>query len=483
MAGLKRFQYTEKDHAEIVADCIARIKQSYGENYWNDFEEDNSGRMLIETFAYIADLILFYLDHVANEVYLPTAMERQNLLNMCKLIAYQVKNAKPAHVDMTAYLNKPHEYDVILPQGSQLETSSGISFETDEDAIIKAGDISVHVSATEGETFEDIVGVSDGEANQEFYLPRTSVLEILSVTIAGHIWKEVDSVADQLPEAEVFMTELDAWGRARISFGNGYAGKIPSEDEDIVVTYRVGGGVTGNVAPHTIKTVRNVAKDAINETVTVYVDNESWAGGGAEPESLESIKLWGPRYYEAQNRCVTQRDYETIAMNYEGIAKVRAVTRERTGEANVIRYYVLTYGLTNDTVALAPQILKDNLLEYLNRYKMFTDWVEVEDGRWREINISGTLTVSQGFNASAVVNNVKEALEKLLSIEVRDMGQSLRISDVYSAIDNVEGVVHVELSDPSATVEADNDELLVLGGTDFKVIMEGASLELYEENF
>ncbi len=290
-------------------------------------------------------------------------------------------------------------------------------------------------------------------------------------------------LADQLPEAEVFMAELDAWGRARISFGNGHAGKIPPEDEDIIVAYRVGGGVVGNVAPHTIKTVRNVAKDANNEPVTVYVDNESWAGGGAEPESLESIRLWAPRYYEAQNRCVTQRDYETLAMNYEGIAKARAVVRERTGEANVVRYYVLTYGLTNDTVAVAPQVLKNNLLEYLNGYKMLTDLVEVEDGRWREIDVSGILTISQGFNASMVVNNVKEALKKLLSIEVRDMGQSLRISDVYSAIDNIEGVVHVELADPTATVEADNDELLVLGDTDFKVIMEGASLELYEENF
>ena len=88
MAGLKRFQYTDKDHANIVADCISRIKQSYGEQYWNDFEEDNAGLMLIEAFAYIIDLLLFYLDRQANETYLPTATERQNLINICKLIAY-----------------------------------------------------------------------------------------------------------------------------------------------------------------------------------------------------------------------------------------------------------------------------------------------------------------------------------------------------------------------------------------------------------
>ena len=95
MAGLKRFKYTDKDYEAIVEDCITRIKEVYGSKYWNDFEEDNSGRMLIEAFAYIVDLLLYYLDRQANETYLPTAKERQNLINICKLIGYTPKTAKP----------------------------------------------------------------------------------------------------------------------------------------------------------------------------------------------------------------------------------------------------------------------------------------------------------------------------------------------------------------------------------------------------
>ena len=78
MAGLKRFSYIDKDHAAIVADCITRIKETYGDGVWNDFEEDSSGMMLVETFAYTCDLLLFYLDRQANETYLLTATERQN---------------------------------------------------------------------------------------------------------------------------------------------------------------------------------------------------------------------------------------------------------------------------------------------------------------------------------------------------------------------------------------------------------------------
>ena len=213
------------------------------------------------------------------------------------------------------------------------------------------------------------------------------------------------------------------------------------------------------------------------------VTNESWAGGGSEPESIQSIKLWAPRFFETQKRGVTQRDYETLAMSYDGVAKARAVVKERSGEANIVRYYILSYGATSDSVALAPQLLKNNLLKFLNSYKMLTNYIEIEDGKWREVDFTGIITISQGMNADTVLENVKKVLAALLDINIREMGQSLRISDAYAAIDNVEGVVHVELDTPSATINAENNELLTLGDINFKFIMEGASLELYGENF
>ena len=76
MGGLKRFQFVGKDHQAIVEDCIARIKEEYGDA-WNDFEKDNSGVMLIESFAFNTDLLLFYLDRQANETYLSLADDVQ----------------------------------------------------------------------------------------------------------------------------------------------------------------------------------------------------------------------------------------------------------------------------------------------------------------------------------------------------------------------------------------------------------------------
>ena len=119
------------------------------------------------------------------------------------------------------------------------------------------------------------------------------------------------------------------------------------------------------------------------------------------------------------------------------------------------------------TVALAPQALKDALRAYLNDYAMLTALLEIEDGSWRSVDFKGVITISPGFKAGAILDNVTVALETLMDIETRDIGEALRISDVYVAIDNIEGVVHVELETPTSTVSADENELLILGDIDF----------------
>ena len=105
--------------------------------------------MLVEAFAYIADLLLFYLDQQANEVYLPTATERQNLINLCKLIAYSPSGAQAAQADLTVSIREPCDTDVTLSQGTQVETQNGVIFELRVDEVIKAGELSVTVAAIE----------------------------------------------------------------------------------------------------------------------------------------------------------------------------------------------------------------------------------------------------------------------------------------------------------------------------------------------
>ena len=98
---------------------------------------------------------------------------------------------------------------------------------------------------------------------------------------------------------------------------------------------------------------------------------------------------------------------------------------------------------------------------------MLTDWLEIEDGKFSEVDFSGTITIANGFNSSTVLKNIKNNLKSLMSLDTRDMGQPLRISDVYSIIDNTEGVDFVELTVPNKSIIPDINELLILGNVSF----------------
>ena len=113
------------------------------------------------------------------------------------------------------------------------------------------------------------------------------------------------------------------------------------------------------------------------------------------------------------------------------------------------------------------------MLVFLNKYKMFTDWLEIEDGSWKEVNFSGTVIISNGFDSDKVLSNINTAINSLLNIDIKEMGEPLRISDVYHALDNIEGVEYSELISPSATVTANKNELLVVGNINLTLKFKG----------
>ena len=99
---------------------------------------------------------------------------------------------------------------------------------------------------------------------------------------------------------------------------------------------------------------------------------------------------------------------------------------------------------------------------------MLTDWLEIDDGKIKSVDFSGTVTMSEGFNKSSVLHKISDAINNFMNVDTRDMGEPIRISDLYALIDNIEGVSFVELDSPSHTITPESNELLTLGSIDFR---------------
>ena len=78
---------------------------------WKDRSESDFGVVLIELFAYVADILSYYQDRVANEAYLATATQRRSLTRPGGSLAriQDEASARPATSSAAAHRNPVRE--------------------------------------------------------------------------------------------------------------------------------------------------------------------------------------------------------------------------------------------------------------------------------------------------------------------------------------------------------------------------------------
>ena len=86
--------YTNKDYTSFRNAMLALAAYRLPE--WTDRSEADPGVLLIELFAYMGDIVLYYQDRIASELFLHSAAERRSVVNHLRLIGYELNPAMPA---------------------------------------------------------------------------------------------------------------------------------------------------------------------------------------------------------------------------------------------------------------------------------------------------------------------------------------------------------------------------------------------------
>jgi len=95
--------YTGRDYYSIREELIARIQERIPE--WTASDPSDFGVALVEAFAYMGDLISYYIDRTANEFSLATATQRNSLLNIAQTYGYIPSGYRNALVEVTFFNN------------------------------------------------------------------------------------------------------------------------------------------------------------------------------------------------------------------------------------------------------------------------------------------------------------------------------------------------------------------------------------------
>ena len=220
--------YTARDFATIKEGLIDHAKRYYPETF-KDFDQAGFGSLMLDTVAYIGDVLSFYTDYQTNETFLETALEQESILKIGKQMGYRYKASGVSTGLVEVYIEIPANSDgtpntnylPIMKRGSTFNSIDGGTFTLTDDinfnddnvdillskvnestgvptfyVLRKAGEV---VSGTEQ---TEVVLVEEFEAFRKEKIADDvdgEIIEILSVfDTEGNEYFEVDSLSQDI---------------------------------------------------------------------------------------------------------------------------------------------------------------------------------------------------------------------------------------------------------------------------------------------
>ncbi|MFI5910934.1 baseplate J/gp47 family protein [Dactylosporangium sp. NPDC051541] len=494
--GQPVIDYMARDYESLLQAMREQIPTKLAE--WTDFaNEADFGNVLLQLFAHIGDILSYYQDRVANESFLGTARTRRSVIEHLRLIGYELGTAAPAAASLRLSVPGTVSDVVTIKKGDAFATMSqqdrsSVRFEYSREAplTIDFGAIAASqpggrklfsgIPVEEGRLISgEVLGASDGSRNQHFTLAHAGLMLnptsqaqqagrdlVVSTQLAGTIdqWTRRDSLAFSQAGQLDYVVLIDEDDRAAVIFGDGALGKVPPAGSTITATYRVGGGVAGNVPPDTVQIIVE-APQLVG--LGAQVTNPGAATGGAEREDIAHAVQHAPAVFRSLRRAVTAADYEALARSYKGVGKVRAVG---TGWNRVTLYVAPEGGgKVSDT-------LEAGLIGFFEDKRLLNQVVEIADVDYVPIYVTAQLAIESFFLPNDVVAQVQRAAADLLAFDRVNFSQTVYLSKFYEDIQSVPGVIFLNiiefrrgdepplLVEPSGTIKLGPNEVPVIPG-------------------
>lgn len=215
-------QYTSREFGSIKEELVRHAKRYYPEQF-QDFNEAGFGSLMLDTVAYVGDMLSFYLDYQANESFLDTANEFNNVVKLSKQLGYKVDNSVSSIGIASFYILVPADesgigpdsrYLPILKKNSTFTAMNGVEFILAEDVRFDSTNVEVAIGRVDedsglptyfaiksygtvisGKYVTVTIDVGDYKKFNKIEIPIENLVEIVSVRDAeGFEYYEVENL-------------------------------------------------------------------------------------------------------------------------------------------------------------------------------------------------------------------------------------------------------------------------------------------------
>lgn len=252
-------------------------------------------------------------------------------------------------------------------------------------------------------------------------------------------------------------TDVSAFNKWQMSkmLTNEYLGVLPQANKTMYVLYRTGGGAISNIAKGTLTNIISLhveipgncgdpenGKKLQDVRTSIAVTNTTPSYGGKDAPTTDEIKNMIKYNFHSQNRCVTLKDYlsriDQLPAEFGSPFRYNA-----TEENNKIVIYTLGLDENGNLQKMLSEVVAQNIQEYLSRYKMLNDFVEITSGKIINIAVRATIYIDETFNTSDVVRSVIDLIYDYFDINKRSMGEDIFVGDLQKEISLLRGVVNL----------------------------------------
>ena len=303
---------------------------------------------LTDLLAYNTYYNSFYLNMIANEMFLDTARMRNNVASKAKLLGYLPTSARSARATISATFEITNSTGRSNTELSVLKINRDFVFKfsdlgidyrfvpditriVDRQRVEDLGDGTYkHVYeifdlvVVQGvEVVENYV-VDTADPNQKFFMSNsnvdtTSLRVLIRENRESSYFEEFKLNTDTMKLSDISRTyflQESHEEKYEVVFGDGVLGKELITGNVVSLTYLITDGAVVNGLTGSMNLLGKTGVAGLElSTEGAAPDNLTIIGrtfGGADRETTDSIRFYAPRTFEGQNRAVTVRDYMTI---------------------------------------------------------------------------------------------------------------------------------------------------------------------------
>lgn len=345
---MAEIRYTARDFDALKQEMLAKIPVLAPA--WTNLNEGDLGMALLNLLAGTADMLGYYIDRQANEAFLPTALTRESVMKLVRLIDYKLSRPVAAKTKLKFYLDSAATANITIPAYTQARTADGLYFTTREAVTLYAGQTFVEVEAYQGQ-FNTDGFTGSGQDIQAFALTKVNVAQnFLDVFVNAALWTE-DSAALSLKVTSVYEVLTDVNENAVLRFSR-FVGDVPSQNTTITANYLQTQGASGNIGSGLV----TVLVTPITGGEALKVTNSTVSSGGKDRESLDEARANAPRQLRQMGRVVSLQDYVDALETFPKVAKAQAINHNGYVECYVApdggeRFFVNAPAITTAAAA------------------------------------------------------------------------------------------------------------------------------------